>query len=259
MLRRAAIAVPLLLATIAACSDMPTPAVMENDPSAGNLNVAPSQVADVPAVDIDLPPQARPWDTSVEALEGAIAADDGQAIIGFKTAGARRSLETGRRESVPARDIRAALALLEQRSVAVLEYFPLIGGAHVQLPPGVASQLREHPLIDYVEPLQQWEVQGVAAPLKAFGAASFLTQTTPWGIDMVRAPEAWSVATGSGATIQIIDTGHDRGHQDLPLVPLSNCLGLYDGCSDGAVPHGTHVAGIVLARDNSLGVVGVAP
>jgi hypothetical protein len=31
-------------------------------------------------------------------------------------------------------------------------YNHLIGGAHVVLPPGAATELREHPLIDFIEP-----------------------------------------------------------------------------------------------------------
>src|SRR5690625_7373281 len=37
------------------------------------------------------------------------------------------------------------------------------------------------------------------------------------------------------------------------------CGGVFGGCSDGPVFHGTHVSGILMARDNSIGVVGVAP
>ncbi len=77
---------------------------------------------------------------------------------------------------------------------------------------------------------------------------------------MVRAPEAWSISTGPGAKVQIIDTGHYQGHEDLPAVPSGNCGGAYGGCDDGpSFWHGTHVLGIFTARNNSVGVVGVAP
>ncbi|MGQ0703447.1 MAG: S8 family peptidase [Gemmatimonadales bacterium] len=59
----------------------------------------------------------------------------------------------------------------------------------------------------------------------------------------------------------IIDTGHERGHPDLPLVPVANCsLGRYNACIDpGPVFHGTLVSGMALPPQNGLGVVGVAP
>jgi len=65
---------------------------------------------------------------------------------------------------------------------------------------------------------------------------------------------------GTGVKIGIIDSGVDRGHQDLNDV----YAGGYDFVQDDADPddvygHGTHVAGTACAEDNDLGVVGVAP
>lgn len=143
-----------LAAAAAACADGPTPTVTE--PPTAERAVVSNQIADVRAVDVDLPPEPRPWDTSAAAPEEAIVAQDGHAVIGFKAPGAPRAMTTGRREAVPEAAIRDALDLLEQRGVTVLEYYWLIGGAHVQLPPGVATTLREDSLIDYIEPRQQW-------------------------------------------------------------------------------------------------------
>src|SRR3990167_327863 len=65
---------------------------------------------------------------------------------------------------------------------------------------------------------------------------------------------------GTGVKIGIIDSGVDRGHQDLDGV----YAGGYDFVQNDADPddvygHGTHVAGTACAEDNGLGVVGVAP
>jgi len=65
---------------------------------------------------------------------------------------------------------------------------------------------------------------------------------------------------GTGVKIGIIDSGVDRGHQDLNEV----YAGGYDFVQNDADPddvygHGTHVAGTACAEDNGLGVVGVAP
>jgi subtilisin family serine protease len=88
-------------------------------------------------------------------------------------------------------------------------------------------------------------------------------QTTPWGITMVGAPTFWSTygTSGAGAKVEIIDTGHQQGHVDLPAVSSANCAGVYGGCDDASTAgwHGTHVLGIVTARNNTDGVVGVAP
>jgi subtilisin family serine protease len=223
------------------------------------LAVLPGQVRPVSAVTIDLPPEPRPYDTSGSALEEAIAEQDGHAVVGFKARPSARSLETGRREAVPASAIEEALELLVGRGVSVIQYYAFIGAAHVQFPPGVATEVRENPLVDFIEPRKWLSVQGVSAPMNTFGPTPALSQTTPWGMELVRADVAWDSATGVGASVQIIDTGHDQGHEDLPDVPSGNCAGTYDGCSDGPFWHGTHVLGVLTSRDNSIGVIGVAP
>jgi subtilisin family serine protease len=56
--------------------------------------------------------------------------------------------------------------------------------------------------------------------------------------------------------IAVIDTGIDPRHPDLNVVEGLDTLRKGSGDPNG---HGTHVAGIIGARDNGLGVVGVAP
>jgi subtilisin family serine protease len=70
--------------------------------------------------------------------------------------------------------------------------------------------------------------------------------------------------TGAGVKVAIVDTGVNCAHPDLPQ-PLP--FGELDGFN--ALPeggsycdkhgHGTHMAGIIAARTNSQGIVGVAP
>ena len=87
-------------------------------------------------------------------------------------------------------------------------------------------------------------------------------QDLPPGIDRIEA-DASSAGSGSGGgsvdvDVAIIDTGIDRKHRDLNVVGGVNCVpgGLPPNDLHG---HGTHVSGIVAAKDNRLGVVGVAP
>jgi subtilisin len=61
------------------------------------------------------------------------------------------------------------------------------------------------------------------------------------------------------ADVAIVDTGIDGGHPDLAVVGGVNCTTEdRDAWGDGH-GHGTHVAGTVAAKDNGIGVVGVAP
>lgn len=76
----------------------------------------------------------------------------------------------------------------------------------------------------------------------------------------VGAPEAWSRTLGEGVKVAVLDTGIDSHHPDLE----DNVRGVYNAKSPGAPGkddngHGTHVAGIIAAAKNGLGVVGVAP
>ena len=85
-----------------------------------------------------------------------------------------------------------------------------------------------------------------------------------WGVKRIGAGFVHDYGNnGEGIKIAIIDTGIDYTHPDLK----DNYVEGYDFVNDDNDPmddditygHGTHVAGIVAALDNDIGVVGVAP
>lgn len=85
-------------------------------------------------------------------------------------------------------------------------------------------------------------------------------EVIPWGVQYVGAPAMWDVTKGSGVKVAVIDTGIDIDHPDL----IDNIKGGYNaimkkGSFDDDNGHGTHVAGIIGAVDNEIGVIGVAP
>lgn len=88
-------------------------------------------------------------------------------------------------------------------------------------------------------------------------------QTTPTGVSRIGAgqplvPGVPSTA-GAGVGVAVIDTGIDLTHPDLTGVQKGlNCITRARPVNDDN-GHGTHVAGTIAARDNGIGVVGVAP
>ena len=74
--------------------------------------------------------------------------------------------------------------------------------------------------------------------------------------------EVWAAGhLGEGATVALVDNGFDAGHPDLAPNVLAERNYAY---GDGSVfnpgnTHGTGAAGLIAARDNGIGVRGVAP
>ncbi|HYW11704.1 MAG TPA: S8 family serine peptidase [Longimicrobium sp.] len=86
-----------------------------------------------------------------------------------------------------------------------------------------------------------------------------------WAPAAVNAPEAWAAGvTGRGARVAIVDGAIYTNHLDLKAnVDVAASASFVPGFAYnqdvGTLWHGTHVAGIVAARDNGIGTVGIAP
>ena len=86
------------------------------------------------------------------------------------------------------------------------------------------------------------------------------SQVLPWGIDRIDAERVWATTSADNVTVGVIDTGIDLKHPDLQ----ANIKGGYNAINPRKLPqddngHGTHVAGIIAALNNDIGVVGVGP
>jgi len=83
-----------------------------------------------------------------------------------------------------------------------------------------------------------------------------------WG-DRIGTPQS-STASGDGVgtideNVAVIDSGIDPTHPDLDVAGGVNCAQGKDYGFTDPNGHGTMVAGIIGARDNAVGIVGVAP
>lgn len=85
---------------------------------------------------------------------------------------------------------------------------------------------------------------------------SINNQKLEWGVSKVNAPQSWqSGYTGKGIKVAVVDTGI-ANHDDLKI---AGGVSLISSSYIDENGHGTHVAGIIAAQNNNIGVVGVAP
>lgn len=141
-------------------------------------------------------------------------------------------------------------ALIGYAGGQTIKRLPLVNGRSARGSEAMAAVLRTSILVKRVEK----DVIRKATAKTAQG------QSLPWGVDRIDADLAWNKATGEGVKVAVLDTGISRSHPDLK----DNIKGGYNAIDPTKVPedqngHGSHVAGIIAAFNNSFGVVGVAP
>jgi len=100
----------------------------------------------------------------------------------------------------------------------------------------------------------------------------FSNDILDWGVDYIDAEKIWngtengvdidsSKPSGEDIKVAILDSGIDTNHEDLTSFNPVNSWNFVDDNSNVTddYGHGTHVAGIIAAQDNNIGVIGVAP
>ena len=190
--------------------------------------------------------------SDVKPEEGAIA---GQYIVVLKD-GAVETTSADSYDTKVKKVKNVGQGLLKEKGAKAealgLAYGHVLKGFSASLSPAEAAALRNDARVAYVE---QDQVISLGKP-SAGGGTTQPTQVTPYGITRV------GTGSGAGKTAWIIDTGIDLDHPDLNVDVTRSKSFLTSGASyaspnDGN-GHGTHVAGTIAAKNNTIGVVGVA-
>jgi len=150
------------------------------------------------------------------------------------------------------KEIMSKLVLSEDKISQTYGY--AIKGFAAELTDNQVDMLKKDSRIAYIEEDKIWSISD-----NVEGIYTLKAQTVPWGITRVGGPANY---TGT-AKVWVIDTGIDLDHPDLNVnTTLSKTFitkGTDSKTADDLNGHGSHVSGTIAAKNNTVGVVGVAP
>jgi subtilisin len=197
-----------------------------------------------------------PKEAPTEAASNSVVIP-GQYIVVLKSGGIR--LHTASSSSSSTADVGKKLAAAIMKSVAdklqkldasiIFTNNFAFGGFSVKVPDTKALDIiKQDPNVAFIEQDKLVHIN---------------SQLLPTGIKRIGADHSSAIA-GNGvgddvdADIAILDTGISLNHPDLNVYRQQTFVANTTTANDDN-GHGTHVAGIAAAKDNSIGVVGVAP
>src|SRR5215208_6344783 len=131
-------------------------------------------------------------------------------------------------------------------------YYDVVKGLAIKIPnEKVLEQLKNNPLVSYM---------GNDRKISAFIDTHTENQIIPTSVDRVEDGASLNNINPNfvDADIAILDTGIDLDHADLNVFHERSFIpGTINADDDHG--HGTHLAGVAAAKDNSFGMVGIAP
>lgn len=140
--------------------------------------------------------------------------------------------------------------LLQKFGAVKIKDLTLIDGKAVLLPTKAEAALARENGILRIDDDVLVEALGKTQP----------AEVLPWGVNRIDADLVWGTTTGDPIRVAIVDTGIDLKHPDL----IDNIKGgvstvWYTTSYNDDNGHGSHVAGITAALDNTIGVIGIGP
>lgn len=131
------------------------------------------------------------------------------------------------------------------------EYSAVANGFAAALPAEALARLLNDADVDQV--IEDREVEAIGKP--SGGGTVLPAQVVPEGVQRIGA--SGLAYTGAGIGVAVVDSGIDLANKDLLIGSKSYSAVSRSAADDNG--HGTHVAGIIGAVNNTIGVVGVAP
>jgi subtilisin family serine protease len=135
--------------------------------------------------------------------------------------------------------------IIETNGGTIQFYYESISAVSAFIPESNIPTLLAHPSILKIELDRSFKIDG---------------QVTDWGLLRVKPSlsKNQSSYTGKGVKIAVLDTGIDKEHTDLQIKSGASFI-TNEPDFDDYNGHGTHVAGIISALNNNIGVLGVSP
>jgi subtilisin len=176
---------------------------------------------------------------------------------------------------IPDRYIVQVAAGVDPRAVAATHgvspnfvYQSAVRGFAGTVAPGRVAALRMDPRVLKIVP--DHKVAAIGKPTGGGGGTPVSAQTMPAGVQRIGAASGSPGTpsplgyTGKGVGVAVVDSGVDLQHADLAGLingynGVVNAYSAFGVSAQDNNAHGTHVAGIIAARNNSIDVVGVAP
>ena len=184
-------------------------------------------------------------------------------------AASQRTAAASTRQEVDGTRVRKHVAEIQARIRVRVDnvYASALGGFSTVLNQSQVRALQRDPAVAAVMPDEEVSLDDATAAGREAGGIRTVSNpraTVPAGVRRVGAARNRLARldgrdTRINADVAIIDTGVQRDHPDLNVVGGYNCTGNNRDRWDDVDGHGTHVAGIIGALDNRIGVVGVAP
>lgn len=178
------------------------------------------------------------------SIESSYAANDRKYIVNFKDT--------------------VDYSVFEKHNIEVIDAYNYQSSVLVVMDASSKNKLLKSDKINFIEEdilvAGSWVGDSEMNPLEKNYLLLNEKQSPSWGFNSINIQTFHDQdLKGQGIKVGIMDSGIDYNHPDLKVYGGENFVYGEDSDFIDEAGHGTHVAGIVAAIDNSIGTVGVAP